>query len=59
MVTTSTLGKTKLTKEGYENPDGTPLKIGTDYFGNKRSDENISAGPFTNLNKGEVVLKVW
>jgi hypothetical protein len=59
LVTTSSLGKTKLSKEGYENPDGTPLTIDTDFFGNKRSAENSVAGPFSNLNKGEVVLKVW
>jgi alpha-N-arabinofuranosidase len=45
--------------EGFENPDGTPLKIDTDYLGKKRSAANPSAGPFENPGKGLVKIKVW
>jgi len=58
-VTTEFLGKAKIPKEAFENPDGTPLKIDTDYFGKKRSETNPSAGPFENAGKGMIKLKVW
>ena len=59
LITTELLGKAKIPKEAFENPDGTPLKIDTDYFGKKRSESNPSAGPFENPGKGLVRLKVW
>ncbi len=40
-------------------PDGTPLKIDTDYFGKKRNETNPSAGPFENPGEGKLKLKVW
>lgn len=55
----SKLGKAKMPNEAFENPDGTPLKIDTDYFGNNRSESNPSAGPFENPGKGSLKLKVW
>jgi hypothetical protein len=58
-VTTELLGKAKMPKEAFENPDGTPLKIDTDYLGNKRSESNPSAGPFENPGKGLLKIKVW
>jgi hypothetical protein len=58
-VTTEMLGKAKMAKEGFENPDGTPLKIDTDFLGKKRSDSAPSAGPFENPGQGAVKLKVW
>jgi hypothetical protein len=59
LITTSMLGKAKMPKEGFENPDGTPLKIDTDYLGAKRSESNPFPGPFENPGKGELRLKVW
>lgn len=59
LVTTELLGKAKMPKQAFENPDGTPLKIDADYFGNKRSLYNPSAGPFEKPGKGVVKLKVW
>jgi hypothetical protein len=58
-VTTTLLGRAKMPNAAYENPDGTPLKIDTDYFGKKRSDANPSAGPFENPGEGKLTLKVW
>ena len=44
----------------FENPDGTPLKIDTDYLGNKRNEKNPSAGPFEKPTVGkQLKLKVW
>jgi len=59
MITTELLGKAKIPKEFFENPDGTPLKTDRDYFGNIRSEANAYAGPFVDLAKGKIVLKVW
>lgn len=59
LVTTKLLGKAKMPKQLFENPDGTPLKIETDFLGNQRSLNNPSAGPFENPKSGEVILKVW
>ena len=49
-ITTELLGKAIIPKAVFDNPDGTSLKIDTDYFGDKRLEENNSAGPFLNLN---------
>jgi hypothetical protein len=59
LITTELLGKAKIPKEAYENPDGSPLRIDTDYFGRKRSEINPSAGPFEKSDKGLIKLKVW
>jgi hypothetical protein len=59
LVTTALLGRAKMPKAAYENPDGTPLKIDTDYFGKKRRKANPSAGPFESPGKGKLALKVW
>ena len=50
-VTTKTLGMPRLTEELYENADGTPLAITTDFFGNARG-ERPTAGPIEGLKAG-------
>lgn len=47
MIDTNTLGKAFEPEECYENPDGTPITLDEDYFGNKRG-LNIIPGPFAN-----------
>jgi hypothetical protein len=59
MVNTALLGRAKVSHVFFENPDGTPLKVDMDYFGNLRSDENKIAGPFAKVDTGKVTLKVW
>jgi len=59
IVTTELLGKARIPGLPFVNPDGTPLKINTDYLAEKRNEQNPSAGPFENPAKGEVRLKVW
>jgi hypothetical protein len=58
-ISSEKLGKAKIPKAGFENPDGTSLIFDTDYFGNIRSAENSVAGPFVNLKKGPLLLKLW
>ena len=50
-VTTKTLGMPRLVEELYENVDGTPLAITTDFFGNARG-EHPTAGPIEGLKAG-------
>ena len=59
LVTTKLLGKAMIPGQAYENPDGSPLTIDTDYFGKKRNKANPSPGPFENPEDGERKLKVW
>ncbi len=58
-ITTELLGKSKVPGLAYENADGTPLVIDTDYFGKKRKDAKPSPGPFEDALQGETRLKVW
>jgi alpha-N-arabinofuranosidase len=59
LVTTVILGRAKIPNLSFENPDGTALKIDTDYFGKKRSETHPSAGPFENPGEGKLMLRVW
>jgi hypothetical protein len=53
------LGKAKIPRARFDNADGTSFLLDTDYFGNARSSENAVSGPFVNLEKGQLNLKVW
>ncbi|MGQ7870466.1 right-handed parallel beta-helix repeat-containing protein [Sunxiuqinia sp. sy24] len=59
LVTTQMLGRAMMPKQLFENPDGTPLTIDSDYFENKRNHNNPVAGPFENAKAGQLKLKVW
>jgi alpha-N-arabinofuranosidase len=58
LITTELLGETRVTKQAFENTDGSPLVIDTDYFGNPRDPENPFPGPFELLEKTGRI-KVW
>lgn len=59
LVTTKRLGLAAVPKVAYENADGTPLTVDTDYFGQKRNATTPSPGPFENPGEGKLTLKVW
>ncbi len=59
LISSEILGESKMSKAPYDNADGTPLTIDNDYFGYFRTVENNLPGPFIDLKKGEVTLKVW
>jgi len=59
LVTTEMLGKAKIPDLPYEDPDGKPYRIDTDYFGNKRKTNNPYPGPFDEPKEGEQLIKVW
>jgi hypothetical protein len=56
-VSTKRLGKATIPGLPYENRDGSPLNIDTDYFGKKRSKTNPTAGPFENPDTGTLRLR--
>ena len=58
-VTAEHLGKTLVSQTTFENPDGTPMTLATDYFGNPRDPRNPGAGPFAGLGPGRHEIKVW
>ena len=58
-VTTASLGIAKIPKLPYDNTDGSPLAISTDYFGNKRDPNNPSPGPIEITKDGPQEFKVW
>ena len=57
LVTTELIGKAKVAGVGYENPDGSPLKIDVDYFRKTRNPAHPCAGPFETAS--DTNLKVW
>lgn len=59
LLTTELLGKAKIPNAAFNNPDGSPLKIDTDYFGHLRTDENNSVGPFAGFSKDQSKVKIW
>ncbi len=59
LVTTSLLGLAAVPKLPFENPDGSPLTINSDYFGKKRDLKIPTPGPFEIPDGGQLKLKVW
>jgi hypothetical protein len=58
-VTSGLLGKAKVSGLPYENADGSPANIASDYFGKQRNEAKPSVGPFENPGQGDLRLKVW
>jgi alpha-N-arabinofuranosidase len=58
-VTTALLGRAAIPNEAFEQPDGSPIVINTDYFSRPRNESNPTPGPFQNPGQGDVKLKVW
>jgi hypothetical protein len=57
-VTTERLGKAKLAKQNYEQPDGKPIIFNADYLNAPRSTRPVP-GAFESLNEGDCRIKVW
>jgi alpha-N-arabinofuranosidase len=58
LVTTELLGKAAIPQLPYDQPDGTPIRVHTDYFGKPRSEANPTPGPFENPGTGRLTVKV-
>ena len=59
IATTDLLGKAKIPALPYEQADGSPYRIDTDYLGKKRNAANPFPGPFELAEGDKQVLKVW
>lgn len=59
LATSETLNKAIIPDLRFENTDGSPLKIDTDYFGAKRNISNPSPGAFEIKQSGKQKIKVW
>lgn len=59
LVSTATLGTTIVSEAIYEQPDGTPFVLNTDYLGSSRKKSKPLPGPLENLERGKGTYKVW
>lgn len=59
LVTSELLGKAKIPNLPFVQADDSPYRIDTDYFGEKRSEDNPAPGPFRSVKGGKVSVKVW
>jgi alpha-N-arabinofuranosidase len=59
LVTSEMLGKAIIPDLPYEDPDGNPYRLDTDYFGNKRNKKNPYPGSFKGSKAGRQLIKVW
>lgn len=57
-VDTERLGKAKLSRQAYEQPDGSPVSIDADLLGTPRSSQP-TPGPLESLREGLNRVKVW
>jgi alpha-L-arabinofuranosidase len=59
LVTSEKLANPIIPDVPYENPDGTPFRINTDYFGQTRERGPVYPGPFKEGQEGQQIIKVW
>jgi alpha-N-arabinofuranosidase len=59
LVTTALLGLARISDVPFENPDGSPLQIDTDYFGKQRNPNHPSPGPIENPGTGTQTFQIW
>ncbi len=59
LVTTERLGRAKVPDLPYEQPDGTPYRLDSDYFGAQRSADHPCPGPFELHESSKQLFKVW
>lgn len=58
IIDTEKMGVTFFSNGYFENPDGTPITLNTDYLGVSRGDAP-KAGPFENVVSGVQEIVVW
>lgn len=59
LVTTALLGNALISGTAFENPDGTPLSMDTDFLGLPRNTANPFPGPFESVQAGANTWKVF
>ena len=58
LASTETLGRVRIADAGFEAPDGSPITLNKDYFGNVH-DVRTCSGAFEFRENGEQELLVW
>ena len=59
-VTTEQLGRAAISGAAFENPDGTPLRVESDYLGQPWDPTRPAAGPFARPTiPGTTTVRVW
>ncbi len=59
LVDTARLGRARASGAAFENPDGSPIRIDTDYFGAPRNPDNPFPGPIEPTGPGSHRIRVW
>ena len=59
LVTSDLLGVAKVPNQRFEQPNGAPLQLDTDYLGNRRNMDRPGVGPFSAPPTKSNLLKVW
>ena len=58
-ISSATIGKLSVSKMTIETPDGRPLEIATDYFGQPIQSGHVLPGPFQAMKAGTNSLNLW
>ncbi|MFL2860608.1 MAG: hypothetical protein ACJZ85_03635 [Pontiellaceae bacterium] len=58
LITSKMLGKAKVTKQAFENADGSAVAIDTDFFDASRSADNPFPGPIE-LDRSVERIQIW
>ena len=58
ILTTESLGSTRITEMCFENPDGSPIVFDRDYKGQPRGKNSV-IGPFAVLHEGKNIIRVF
>ena len=58
-ITSTSIGKFTVPDMPLEHPDGTPLDITTDYFGNTPDPSHILPGPIQTIRQGTNTFSLW
>jgi hypothetical protein len=58
LVTTDLLGKTYHADMKFEEPDSTPYRFDSDFFGTKRPDADVTPGPFELTEDGTATFEI-
>jgi hypothetical protein len=59
VITTAILGKAQIPDLPFQTPDGSPLRIDTDYFNRRRDADSPFPGPIEHIGTGVRTIKVW
>ena len=59
LITSRLLGRAIIPDAPFEQPDGSRIRIDTDYFGQRRNKSNPTPGPFEYSGAGNLKLRVW